>query len=497
MIVEAQYKWNGDLSSYKRENSFIPIDPGNADFQEIQKLISEGSCTVLEPSIGTIYRTYDKYNLFSGYRTRFGFVPDSSNNPLLRLINDQIIDGRCIIIDPKAQPLIEPRHKLSKLIFSVVLDAPWPFVQDRFHGELGYSSIQKSIKYPYHFTVSNLPQKTSNVYQSLFENYQIDKPDLIPGSKLQFGLIEIEVPIGRLKKLFFEEKNNGDILMNAMILEMLEQHYLETRRNKSDGPDISWLISNTHNYAKHFVVEFSNQVIEAFRIEYGESAIQYLPETKLNQNMLVMGYTESGVINLHSYISSRSHSFDLNGEWSATSLLRYEQRNQSPNYYQETALRRVSEMIELGFHVEALAPLNAFLEVIFHWALFNPIRNDQIHSEWLKRIGHLGRLEILELIANSNLDVNIFNAQFKKTISNAKNIYKHRNDYVHTLNLPEITGRLTLIGRRKLELLFHNFLDHHERNQFFIRISVIAEDQYHTREIIINEIQRRIEAAPT
>jgi hypothetical protein len=494
MIVEAHYKWNGDLSNYKRENSFIPIDPGNTDFQEIQKLISEGNCTVLEPLVGSVYRSYDKHGLFSGYRTRFGFVPDDNKNPLLKLIKKQILDGSCTVIDPKMQPALEMRPNLSKLIFPVILDAPWPFIQDKFHSEFCYSSNQKSTKYAYQFTIRNLPEKTSYIYQSLLEDYQIDKPDLIPGPKLQFGLIEIEVPISRLRKLFFEQKNNGTESMNSMISDMLDQHYLETQRKKSEGPDISWLISNAHNYTKHFVVEFSNQVIEAFRTEFGKSAIQYLPEIRLNQDMLVMGCNESGVLSLQSHTSCRSHSFDLNGEWHPSSLIRYEERNQSATYYQETALQRVSEMIQFGFHVEALGPLNAFLEVIFHWALLSSIHDNQIYSEWLKKIGHRVRLEILELIANSNLNAYIFNTKFKENILNAKQIYKHRNDYIHTLNLPEITGRLTLIDRRKLELLFNSFLDHHERNQFFIRISAIAENQYSTKEIIVNEIQRRLEA---
>jgi hypothetical protein len=87
MIVEAQYNWRGVLTGYRQENSSIPLDPRNSDFQKIQQALNQGACVVAEPTLGNIHKACDRHGEFSGYFTRFGFVPVYQDSHLLRLLS--------------------------------------------------------------------------------------------------------------------------------------------------------------------------------------------------------------------------------------------------------------------------------------------------------------------------------------------------------------------------------------------------------------------------
>jgi len=240
----------------------------------------------------------------------------------------------------------------------------------------------------------------------------------------------------------------------------------------------------------HFIVEFCNHVIEAFRREYGNVLISYLSEKNADFKTVVLGYSESGSARLQTLIvGSQNRSFNLSGEWPLSNLLRYEEEARSMNFYQRTALARVSEMVRLGFHAEALGPLNAFFEVAVRWALASCVRDSSKHYEFVMKMGHKPLLDILDSIANAQLNIHLFDDKFKERLLTVRAIYKHRNYYLHTLQLPDITGRLTLMDRRRLETQFHGFLDVWEQNQFFMRLNSIADDKNAIRRVAMDEIE--------
>lgn len=496
MIVEAQYKWNGELSGYRDGDRSIPLDPGNVDFQTIQRAMSDGKCSLTEPPLGEISQANDRHGQFSGYHTRFGFVPSYRNSHLLKLIDEQLVDGRCTVADPVKQLKVDPEFKLQKLVFSTILEQPWSHISGDFFGEFPYASHAKSEKRSFRFSIKNILSSSSDKFQLLLEKHKIETGFPFSFSPTQFGVIEIEVPITELKRLFKGEQHLIEAWMLPFHADLLEQHFAQTRRKPSEGPDIGWLISHVNLYMGHFVVEFCNHVIEAFRREYGHIPVPYLSEKNAGIKTVVLGYSESGSARLQTLVGgTQNHTFNLSGEWPSSSLLRYEEETRSISFYQRTALVRVSEMVRLGFHAEALGPLNAFFEVAVRWALASCVRDSAKHYEFVVKMGHKPRLDILDSIANAQLDSYVFDDKFKERLITVRAIYKRRNYYLHTLQLPDITGRLTLMDRRRLETQFHGFLDAWEQNQFLMRLTSIADDKDAIRRVAMNEIEKRMPAA--
>lgn len=489
MIFEAQYNWRGVLTSYRRENTFIPLDPRNAEFQQVQQALNQGTCVVAEPTLGDIHKACDRYGQFSGYFTRFGFVPIYQDSHLLRLIREQIKDGRCSVLEPP-ENLDKPEFDLEKLVLCTVLEQPWPHLKGPFRGELAYASNKLSAERMYRFTIKNNPVTTTDKLQLLLADHHIKNDWLTSHSPLQFGVLEIELPIPSLLPLFMGERNLVPSWMSANLADMLEQHYAQTRRKPSQGPDISWLIGHIGQYVGHFVVEFSNHVIDAFKWEYGfqDRPMQPLIEGNTGSNPIIIGYATDGSTRLQSMTLIPGHSHALIGEWHRNSLQRYQEKTKSPVFLHATALERVSEMVKLGFHPEALAPLNAYLEVAIKWALWSCVKNSQDTAAAVLGLGHMRNLEILRVISESKHNLVLFDEDFKTHVTSAKAIYKNRNLYVHAMQLPDVTGRMTLGKRREIEALFHGFLDISQRDQFLIRLQHIAEDTDVIRKIVIGSI---------
>jgi hypothetical protein len=497
MIVEAQYNWKGVLTIYRRGDSFIPLDPRNRDYQEIQQAIADGECTINEPTLGNITRAFDRHGDFSGYHTRFGFVPNYLSNHLLELINAQIADGRCTVVDPSP---VEPLPKLDKLVFPMILEQPWPHIRADFHGELSYASSIQSERRSFRFTLKNLPSESSDKLDLLLKHHNIVNSSSWSLSPLQFGVIEIEVPIKELRRLFKGERPIVQAWLSPLLEDMIEQHYAQTCRKTSEGPDVAWLISHVNSYMGHFVVEFSNQILDAFWMEYGDSPVPYISEGSIGSNCVVLGYTTSGMARLNTLMWNNKQNHGLEGQWSPQALQRFEQHSRSDGFYQRTALRRVTEMVRLGFHAEALALLNAFLEVAIRSTLVRCVSESVTHAKCVANIGHTHRLGIIDAIFESHLsqqrNLYIFNDDFRNKLNGARAIYKSRNYFVHSLELPNSTGRLTLKDRRELESLFHNFVDYHEQNQFLMRLDCIANDKDLIRRVAMNEIEKHI-STPT
>lgn len=490
MRVEAQYNWRGVLTGYRQENSFIPIAPGNIDYQQIQQGLNQGTYVLSEPTLGKIWKALDRDGEFSGYSTRFGFVPIYQDSHLLRLIKQQIQDGGCSVLDSLANP-VESAFTLEKFVLCTVLEQPWPHLKGPFSGELAYRSNERTAERMYRFTIKNLPPTTDDKLKLLLADHQIEGDWPISYSPLQFGVLEIEVPIRNLKPLFMGERQLVPSWMMQSLLDLLEQHYAQTRRKPSEGPDIGWLIGNIGSYIGHFVVEFSNHVIEAFKREYGfqDRPMQCLTEGNSGSNPIVIGYSKDGVARLQRMVSIPGLNHGLTGEWDQGSLRRYQDEAKSPNFLHKTALARVSEMVRLGFHPEALAPLNAYLEVAISWAIASCVKNSSDHVLVVLSVGHRKRLEILSLIAKSDHAPVIFNEDFRQRVTSVEAIYKNRNSYVHAMQLPDVLGRMTLEDRRKIEALIHGFMDYFEQNQFLMRLQHISEDTNIIRRIVVEAIQ--------
>jgi len=487
MRVEAQYNWKGILIGYNRDGSSVPIDPANRDYQEIQTKIAEGQCEIIEPILGQVNRGYDRHGKHSGFHTRFGFVPAQQENVLFRLIEKQLKDGRCSIEEDSKKETQIVKPKISSLIFCVLFEEPWPHVAADFCGQLTYASNDRSAKRSFNFVLRNLPEEKKISKVDIFlAHHKASAFEPTNALQWQFGAIEIEVPVLALRSLFFGEAPLMQDWINPFLMDLVEQHYARTGRRKSEGPDISWLISHASMYLSHFVVEFSNRVLEAFKNEYGNIPVPYFPEGWTGNNIVVLSRTESGATQFYTFVPSSKQNFNLKGAWSPSSLTRFEAESESPWYHQRSALRRVSEMLSLGFHAESLAILNAFLEV----TVLQCLRGVSGNYPGLEKLGHTRSLKLLIKIADECSNQWLSDGTFLEMLQNATSIYAKRNSYVHALSLLDSMGRLSLRDRRQLESLFKGFIDVFHQRQFLWRLDHIAEDTGEIRKLVIRELDR-------
>lgn len=474
MNVEANYNWRGDLIGYRRENTYIPLDLGNRDYYEIQKAIMAGECTVNEPTLGLITKVYDRHGIHSGYHTSFGFVTCRTDNHILQLINQQVNDGKCTIMNATEKPSVDASSKISTLVFCIMLEQAWPHISAEFHGEMSYTSHKgKTIQKSFQFSLKSLPiEQPQSKVNLVLAHYKAEHSMPINFQLLQFGVIEIKVPVKELRWLFMGERALIKEWLSPFVEDQLAQHYAQTGRKPSEGPDIAWLINNASSYLGHFITEFSNRIIEAFRNEYGLAPVHYISEENDRNNLVVLAVADSGKVRLHNFMFAGTNSFNLLGEWHQASLIRFQEMSGTKDYHRKIALERVSDMLKLGFHAESLALINAFLEVTIKKTLNFYLRESSKHG--LYKLGYGRCLEIIEKIAQTHSDKWMFDKKFFMLLKCVREIYNQRNLYVHALELDEHVGRLTVIKRRQIELLLKDFIDIHEQQQFLTRLDHIA-----------------------
>lgn len=488
VIVERTY-WNGKLSGYLWDGMTVPIARGNSHFQAIRKAIHDGTCIVVEPTFGKIHRGVDRHGNPSGFRTRFGFVPDYKHSHLLRLINAQLADGSCEVAEPPIETQAARRYET--LVLTTILAQPWPGIVGECSGNLAYRAMRDKPSQPYKFVLRNLPNGADDRLEILLKTYGAAVQFPFRNSPHKFGVLEIEIPLSLLRSMYTNERKLLPSGESELVATLVEQHFAESRRSRREGPDISWLINNAHLYTAHFAVEFSNRIFDAFRLEYGRAPLSYIVEGYYRIQPLIFGREANGFHHLLVANFPSQNNTPVPQEWHSVGLERYDQESQSPDFLLRTALRRVSDLVAIGFHAEALAPLNAFLEVLVLKSLQSCVRDSPHMVVHLERMGHKDRLSIITLIANSQEISTLFDENFKKSLRSATEIYKRRNAYVHSLQITDVVGRPTLLDRRTLEKLFFYFMDVHEQNQVFMRFGVIARGEGRTKDLVLAEVLRR------
>jgi hypothetical protein len=485
MIIERAYR-NGLLSGYRWDDKTIPLAPGNRDFDLITEAIAQGQCEVREPHFGVVYRTFDQHGAPSGYRGSFGFLPSYRESELLALLHRQIDDGRASLDDNAQTPPPAPGPRYEKLVFSISLDHPWP-ISSACVGDFNYRSRENSAPTPYRFTLVNLQRSESKV--DLIRRHHNLTPNSNFNVSENFGILEVEVPVKGLRTLYQGERNLIPEDHRSFLSTLEEEHLAETRRSR---PDIGWLINMAYLYASHFILEISNAISDVVKLEYGSSPLQHLYEGYGQVRPDLFGCTSAG--EYHHIVPGdyRKMQNTFPPEPLLYALARHEADAQSPGYLRRVALRRVAEMAKLGFHLEALAPLNAFLEIAFMQTLQACVSDSPQVLPLVQRLGHAERLEIFSEISKFGAGSYPCDEAFKEMIATCKAIYRHRNQYVHDLLVHGISGRPTLLDTRRLEAYFHGFLDLHEQQQFLMRLNSVATDNGALRQFLKESLQLRV-----
>ena len=147
-------------------------------------------------------------------------------------------------------------------------------------------------------------------------------------------------------------------------------------------------------------------------------------------------------------------------------------------------------MIKSGLTLEALCLLNGYLEVWYKIALQLSV-NNKSDQELLKNFGHGKILDIVKrILAEPGLFNQYNNEQGQKYYIAADQIYRHRNDYLHDLTLPEKFAFMTNIERTKLNNLMQIFIEpsFYER-QFDFHIQLFKDNEQVTK-IVIRELEK-------
>ncbi|MBD1904815.1 hypothetical protein NDI37_18400 [Funiculus sociatus GB2-A5] len=273
MEVTPNYNSEGHLISYQQGDKFVPIADGNQEYQMIKEAIENGTCIVKEPIIEEVTRTYDQKKNWSGYRWRGMFVPIDENNHLYQRIDKAIKDATCIVNEPKEE-YSATSSKIKTIIFCILFDQPWHRVNGCYEGNMPYRSNSNAKYVDYNFRLINLPiNEKLNAANFLFEYYKIAKEKFPIEIPMKIGILELEVPVKHLLKLFRTEKELLEENTANLIEDILKQNLRELGRKESEGANILVLIQYAKSYLENFIMELGNRIIEAYAGEYRELPI--------------------------------------------------------------------------------------------------------------------------------------------------------------------------------------------------------------------------------
>ena len=204
--VTKQYNWRGEHVAYRTAGSTIPCDDRNNDYREIRERIANGQCNEVEPRITTATRVYTSERALTGYDTNFGFIPHDASNKLYELLEASAEAGECVIKDPKAADAGD--EKIDALIFCAVLDRGWQHLAGPLTRQFEYRPRGHAAPIKLNVRIRNIPATPEDVLPHVFGAMGVEAPSLVPirFKALQAGMIEIEVAVALLQKLFRNER---------------------------------------------------------------------------------------------------------------------------------------------------------------------------------------------------------------------------------------------------------------------------------------------------
>jgi hypothetical protein len=375
MEVIAKYDWKGSLSGYKWGDMTVPIDKGNRDYQLIKQAIANGTCVVNEPAIEEVTAIYNQQGNLSGYRWNNIFVPIDESNKLYHLIKEAIDNFSCKV---NQLPSESKNLHIESIIFCVFFDRPWYNIDDFSEGKIIYPLNNSASSKSYGFRLINLSvDEDSNKFNLLLKYHGIKTEKIPIVLPLKFGLFELEVPSKYLQRLLKNEKNLLDEDRTNFVGDALSQHLKESGRSRDRGADIRWAINNAKIYLENFIMEIGNRVIEAYAREFEELPIGYINRWKVCEETFVLNKYKDGTFGIGNFGLQGKLGFNFGVEWQQRmSLLQVSQPEEYPTHPQTNALRRVRLLVREGLHMEALCLLNTFLEVNIRDVLIKCIKSD-------------------------------------------------------------------------------------------------------------------------
>ena len=488
------YDWRGRHTGYRTENTSIPADPGNSHFRRIQAAIKEGKCKEIEPEIAHATRTFSHSGELTGFDTNLGFVPNDSSNTLFRILETSVSAGRCAIIDP-SQIEAPSDEKIKTLIVCILFQRSWPHLTGTFARIFAYRSSSNSNPVDLLVRLRNVPaDDPPSTVDLVLQAHRVSDKMKTNALPLQAGVLEIEIPVFHLQKLFRMERHRLDQELFPFLDEMLAEHLARSGRTVHRGPDLLWLIMHAPYFLGRLAASLGNTVIRTFIMEWGGVPPGHIREDILHQRCVILGRRIDGRLQWRGGGIGPPRSFSLSGPWPdhGAAIQEALDPEANPLGHRKHIPTRVRQMADAGFGMEAIALLNAFLEVFVREALNAAVFPNVSAMKAVNRIGHRTRLEILRKLHKADIEQRFNNQTFGQTLALAKEIHERRNDYLHNLALPNQENWLSADGDREIMRLIRAFTDASEQMHRFALLGTLWHLKEPTQKFIAAAVLEKV-----
>jgi hypothetical protein len=453
IVAVRQYNWRGNHVGYLCENASNPA--GNDHFGRIQAGIAAGTHREIEPEIKEAIKTFTIDARLSGYETPHGFIPIDPSNRLFQILDEAIKAGICQIKEPPAEKGFY--SDTEAVIVCVIFNRAWPNLGGRFERIFPYRSAEDVPARDLRIKLRNLPNDTDAMQDKdlIFKEYGIDIFKDPIGSPIQTGILEIHIPLRELSKLFRTEHRRLEPHMKSLVEDQLAQHYAQSGRSPSSGPAVDWLIPRAGWWLGRLVAGLANTVTRTYVREYGGTAPGYVWEDVLARHALIIARGRGGENHVCGIGNSGGARLNLQGTWpDGAATLEITNPETYPGGHRRQVLWRIRQMTEAGFGVEALALLSSYFEVTLREALILAVGYPKENVELatiISRLGHRRRLDLLERLIEAELDQVLSFPNIASLVPMVRQIYGHRNDYLHDLELPQGEAWLSIETERQIE----------------------------------------------
>ncbi|QJC26865.1 hypothetical protein G8D25_23625 [Ralstonia solanacearum] len=456
--------------------SFIPIDPGNSDYRQINERIAAGQLAAKPQAFTWACPTFSANGTQTGYDTNLGFIPQSEENSLFSRLLTAVEEGTCDVRSAP-QSTVDPMDYVEHLVVCVFLDQAWPHITGSYQGSLSLKPNENVPPKHFTFCLRNVGDSEGKGALPLLLAEHGCSFDVLPtlNRPIQAGVLEIEIPVGDLRKILRGELADANSPQSSFQCDIVDQALVRSGRKKEDGPPVDWLVGYAHLYLQSFVSDFSNRIVEAFWHEYGGVPIGHISPFSLQRRFLVLHRKRSGTIAVGTFSSVEPGAFALQGQWRHPVGLEFVSDSSQPaNHSLRRALSRLRMLTEAGFHMEAVVLANSVLEVSVTSALTASVFDRAELQADVAKLGHGMRLTLLEELAVVNAVDDKHVDERKAIVSDMRQIYRHRNDYVHELTMPGEVPFLDFRSQRSVHNLVRRFSDPFEQQRWFWWMDTLA-----------------------
>lgn len=472
--VEMNLDWKGNLRGYTiRENEgtrWIPNDPANRDYAQLQTDIESRQLVVLSPQFNFVRPTFTDSGAQSGFDTNVGFVPLDPQNPLYVHLMKALNAGECVMSTTSQMEPVNPSEYVSALIVVVTFEQRWMHLAGEYCGKLPIGYNRNGKPEPFQFTLRNFGEELGiNPLQLALKTHDLELPEMpyLQGTPVG-GAIEVEIPVRSLRKILRSVLADADDPFYAFLRDQVDMELVRSGRKATDGPSTAWLVSMANNFLAPFLADFCNRVIEAFWQEYGGVPIAHVTPASLQQRFMLVHRLESGRKIFGGYSQGGSpYNFALKGVWQlGGALASVGDGTVSTQHPLRRSLSRLRMLLESGFRMEALVLMNSILEVTVLGALQATVKDSPDVWDRVRLLGHGRRLKLLEeLRVLEELDSG--HNTLRQFIDSAEGVYEYRNMYVHALIMPDEERFLDYREQRKILELMKPFSDVFLQDQWF------------------------------